>query len=162
MWCNTSGRIQHMHVQGHAAAISRMCCVLFHKAFISSRSKSCKDPRAVFVTNNDQIGSQFYTWHDSWAVVPCANLWPDWMTKIIAKVRIIFTRFESWAHKLFVRNPQRGHFLGSPSQITHWLWGPFGLKALKARQHVIGQGKHLIPPTWTIFWLTALRYGSYI
>ena len=33
------------------------------------------------------IRSQFCTWHNSWAVVPCAKWWPDWTIriKIIAK-----------------------------------------------------------------------------
>ena len=50
------------------------------------------------------IRSQTCTCHDSWAVVTCAKLWPD--LAIIFHVRAIiffFTKFEWWAHKLFVK-----------------------------------------------------------
>ena len=49
-----------------------------HQGFINSYSKSRKKKSyCPYLKNNDPIRSQFCTCHDSWAVVTCANLWPD-------------------------------------------------------------------------------------
>ena len=44
----------------------------------------------LWVRQDDQIRSQFCTCHDSWPVVTCANLWPNWMIRIITKVKWFF------------------------------------------------------------------------
>ena len=44
------------------------------------------------------IRSQIRTCHDSWAVVSCVNLWPDWMYKIKDRVKI----FWIWDNELLV------------------------------------------------------------
>ena len=38
---------------------------------------------------NDPSRPQSYTCHDSWAVVTCAKLWPDWMIKIKTRAKRI-------------------------------------------------------------------------
>ena len=48
---------------------------------------------------NDPIRSQFCTCHDSWAVMTCAKLWPDWITRIRISQRVTSTRFQLWAQK---------------------------------------------------------------
>ena len=53
--------------------------------------------------NNYIIRSYIYACHDRWAVVMYANLWPDWIIYIKTRAKRIFTRFESWAHKLPVK-----------------------------------------------------------
>ena len=53
--------------------------------------------------NYDQISSQIYTCHDSSAVMACANLWPDWIVEIEIRAKTIFTRFQLWADKCFVK-----------------------------------------------------------
>ena len=42
------------------------------------------------------IRSHFRTCHDSSAVLPCANMWPDWVIAIIITSKWIFSRFELW------------------------------------------------------------------
>ena len=49
------------------------------------------------------VKSQICTCHDSWAVVACAKLWPDWIIRIQTKPKGIFSRFQWWADKCFVR-----------------------------------------------------------
>ena len=70
-----------------------------HKVYISLWSKFCKN----MCENTDEFRSQFYTCHDSWAVVTCANLWPDWIIRIEIRASWIFTRFQWWAHRVFVK-----------------------------------------------------------
>ena len=54
--------------------------------------------------------SKFCTCHDSSAVMTCAKLWPDLIIIIIVKARIIFTRFQLWAHKTFAKQvPGNAH-----------------------------------------------------
>ena len=60
-----------------------------HKGFMSLYSRSCKNLCCSYLKNTDPIRSQFCTCPDSWAVVTWANLWPDWIIKII----IIDSRF---------------------------------------------------------------------
>ena len=78
------------------------------------------------VKNSVQIRSQFCTCHDSWAVMACAKLWPDWIMKIKFKIQNVFTRFHLWAHKAFMewirvckQASQIARFMGST-------WGPPG------------------------------------
>ena len=47
-----------------------------------------------YLKSNDQIRSQFCTCHDCWAVMTCANLWPDWMIRLMRiKITIMFFFF---------------------------------------------------------------------
>ena len=42
----------------------------------------------------------------------CANLWPDGLSRIIIKAKLVFARFQLWAHKYFfntLRPRQNGH-----------------------------------------------------
>ena len=54
------------------------------------------------MNNNDQIRSQFCTCHDSWAVVSCAKLWPEWIIGILIIAKGIFARFHLSAHQVLV------------------------------------------------------------
>ena len=47
--------------------------------------------------------SQICTCHDSAAVVACAKLWPDLMIMCYVTAACIFTKFASWADRLFVK-----------------------------------------------------------
>ena len=49
-----------------------------------------------------RVRPQFCTWHDSWAVMPCAKLWADLIISFHVRAKHNFARFESWAQKLFV------------------------------------------------------------
>ena len=49
------------------------------------------------------IKSQFCTTHDSWAVVICANLWLDWIIRIITTVKTIFISFQLWTNRSSVK-----------------------------------------------------------
>ena len=40
---------------------------------------------SCYLRNNDQIRSQFCTWHGSGAAMTCAEVWPDRMTRIEIK-----------------------------------------------------------------------------
>ena len=53
--------------------------------------------------NNDQIRPQFCTCHDSWAVVTCAKLWPDWIITLHGRITFFLMRLGLRAHKLFVK-----------------------------------------------------------
>ena len=89
---------------------------LFHKWFMSLKSKSGKNvwqkinlfffikiginktdtsllSPIHYTTINYPIGSQFCTSQDSWSVVICANLWLDWIIRIITTVKTIFISF---------------------------------------------------------------------
>ena len=60
----------------------------------------------VFTPNFDSknpIKSQICTGHDSSAVVTYAKLWPDLIIIHHVRATWIFTRFELWTHKLFVK-----------------------------------------------------------
>ena len=50
-----------------------------------------------------QIRQKICTCHDSWAVVACANLLPDWIIRIKMRAKGIFTRFQLWAHKYYMQ-----------------------------------------------------------
>ena len=62
---------------------------------VSQTTYELRNPNLVviFLTSNDQISSQFCTCHDSWAVVTCANLWPDQIIKIKIETKRI-TNFQ--------------------------------------------------------------------
>ena len=47
--------------------------------------------------------SPFCSCHDSWAVVACAKLWPDWVVIFNARATFIFTSFALKAHKVLVK-----------------------------------------------------------
>ena len=51
---------------------------------------------------SDLIRSQFYTCHNSWAVVTCAKLWPDQSISFHARATSNFIDFIIWAHKLLM------------------------------------------------------------
>ena len=54
-----------------------------------------------FLNDNDQIRPLFCTCHESPTVMTYANLWPDWIIRImINSERIIFTRFHLWPPKV--------------------------------------------------------------
>ena len=53
--------------------------------------------------NNGRIGLQIYTCHDSWAVVACVELWPDWVMSIEIRIKRMFTNFKFWTHDLFAK-----------------------------------------------------------
>ena len=76
---------------------------LFHKGIMSSLSKSRENESCSNLKDNDQIRSQFCTCHDSSAVVACAKLWYGLIIRNTIPTRRIFTRFQLWAHKMFVR-----------------------------------------------------------
>ena len=55
--------------------------------------------------NSHHLMSQFYTCHDSRAVVACTKLWHDWIIK--SKNRQNLHRISIWTHKLakWIRDP---------------------------------------------------------
>ena len=71
-----------MSNQNPSASAFRTSCQNFwvplHKGFRSSWMKSCENSFRYNFNLNYAIRSQFCTWHDSWAVMTCAKLWPDW------------------------------------------------------------------------------------
>ena len=79
----------------------------FHEQFMSWLPKFLKTSNYSYITNNDQIRSQFCTCHDSSAVVACAKMRPDWMITIEMRWYRIFTRFQWGAHKLLCNGPQK-------------------------------------------------------
>ena len=52
---------------------------------------------------NDPVRPQICTCHDSWAVMTCANLWPDLTVIWDVRTIFIFTSFGFWAHKPLVK-----------------------------------------------------------
>ena len=70
----------------------------------SSQIKSRITSLRFKCNNNYPIRSQICICHDSWAVVTCAKLWPDWI--IIVKVRSIsiFTIYGLCVDKPFVKS----------------------------------------------------------
>ena len=75
----------------------------FHKQFKSSKPNSCKLIISLTYENYDHLKSQFCTYHDSWAVMTCAKLWPDGIIGIQMRTKRIFTRFQLYAQKQFVK-----------------------------------------------------------
>ena len=65
-------------------------------------SKPNKNACHPYMKNNGKIMSQFCICHDSWAVVTCANVWGDWIIKIVIIGKRIFTRFPLRANAPFV------------------------------------------------------------
>ena len=63
----------------------------------------CRNTSCCHMKYNDQIVSQVYTCHGSWAVMTCANLWPDWMIRTKMRAKRIIWRFHSWARKAFLK-----------------------------------------------------------
>ena len=51
---------------------------------------------------SDPARSQICTCHDSWAVVACAKLWPDWIIISYPTGTTILGKFRLWAHNPFV------------------------------------------------------------
>ena len=54
---------------------------------------------------NDPISSQFCTYHNSWAVVACAKLWPDLANIFHIRATHTFTTCGLWAPELFMKLP---------------------------------------------------------
>ena len=65
----------------------------FHERFMNLYTKSFKNICCSDMKNNNLIRSQFCTCHDSWAVMVCAKLWPDWIIEIKIRVTRTFKRF---------------------------------------------------------------------
>ena len=78
-------------------------CNPFHKEFMSLWSKSCKNMGCFCMQKTDPNRSQFCTCHNSLAVVTCAKLSVDWTIKIKVRTDTIFSRFQLWARKHFVK-----------------------------------------------------------
>ena len=64
--------------------------------FMSSYLKIYKSSLGFNCNFDDTIRSQICTCHDSWAVVKCTKLWPDYI--IIFQERGIWIWFGLWAH----------------------------------------------------------------
>ena len=96
---------------------STQCLDPFHQQFTSSWSKSqttiCYD-----VKHDNKIRSLFGTCHDSWAVVTCAKLWPDWIIRIDIRAKKFSQDFNC---KLMKRWWNRSHVITKPSKepLTH-------------------------------------------
>ena len=69
------------------------------------------------------IRSQICTWHDSWAVVPCANLWYDLIITSQIKTKYIITRLGLGAHKLLVKRTPGPELQATPLERVHQLIG---------------------------------------
>ena len=65
--------------------------------------KSCINMKKSQMKNDEKIRPQFCKWLDSWAVMPCANLWPDHTIKMKITGKTILTRFELCDHKPFTK-----------------------------------------------------------
>ena len=70
----------------------------FHKGFMSSRLKAHEFFFFFNFDSNHPIRSQFYTCHDSSAVVACAKLWADMKIIFHQNNTHFFMRFEIWPH----------------------------------------------------------------
>ena len=69
--------------------------------------------------SNDEIMWQICTCHDSWAVITCANLWPDLIIIYHVGAAGIITRFELQAHKPFVKLvPDQSHNCREPGNAS--------------------------------------------
>ena len=78
----------------HFTMIYELIIQIFYKTVCSYMKK-----------NNDLIRSQFCTWHDSKAVVTCAKLWHEWISRIDIIVKEIATAFQLWARTRYT--PQK-------------------------------------------------------
>ena len=67
------------------------------------KMKWCENSLSSIFHFNDPIMSYFCTCHDSSAVMTCTKLWHDEISSYQARITSIFTRFGSWAHKLFCK-----------------------------------------------------------
>ena len=70
--------------------LHKSCLNFWPKSQISLKSETAPHPR-----------SQFCTCHDSWAVMACAKLWPNWII-IEIRTKRVCAQFRLCAHKLFV------------------------------------------------------------
>ena len=61
-----------------------------YEHIIQNSSNSCCSKSR----NNDLISSKFCTSHDSWAVMTCAKLWPDYTNEMEIEIKRIFRRFQ--------------------------------------------------------------------
>ena len=71
----------------------------FHKGFMSSQLKSCKNSLHYNPDSDNPMSSQICTFHNSSAVVTCAKLWPDRIIIFSVKATWFLTRLGLWAHK---------------------------------------------------------------
>ena len=68
----------------------------FHWMFKSFWLKSCEKYYCTSLDSNDPVRSQICICHDSWAVVACANLWPDLIAINHVRMKRLFTRCGIW------------------------------------------------------------------
>ena len=102
-------------------------CKQCHRCFLSHHLKLMRILMVLYMQNN-QSTLQICSCHDSYAVETWANLWLDWINKIMKlcnylKANPCFTRFRLWAPKPFTK--------WGPDMLSVWLcpW--------IVRQHVI-------------------------
>ena len=80
-------------------------------------------PVALTWINDNQISPWCCTCHDSWAVVACAKLWPDYIIWIKSRAKLICRSSRWWVYKVFVTwvpdvtRRVRGHNANAKS---HW------------------------------------------
>ena len=76
----------------------------FRKWFPTALLKSCENSWGSNFNSNSPIMPRFCTCYDSWAVMPCAKLWHDWIFSFSYKSNTqTFIRFGLWAHELIVK-----------------------------------------------------------
>ena len=94
---------------GWVQAANQPCCMhvhswdTFHKQSLSSYLKSCENSIPFNFFFNGTSRSQFCTWHNSSAVVPCAKFWSDWSIVLHVRTTLICVRFGLLSHKPFVK-----------------------------------------------------------
>ena len=74
-----------------------------HKLFMSLLLKSCYKSCCSNFDSNDLMRLILCTWHNSFAVMACAKLWPYWIIIFQFRATHIHTRFGLWAHNLIVK-----------------------------------------------------------
>ena len=74
-----------------------------HKGFMRSSFKSWGNSVSSYFDSNDPIRSQFFTCHDSLAVMACAKMWHDCIIIIFYISAIYIFKILWWVHKPFVK-----------------------------------------------------------
>ena len=137
--CNVLCNIFHMNVFTRCLAagivynalcptlIPKLCPLNFiweaawgpsHKGFMRLSFKSCENSVSFYLNSNDPIRSQFFTCHNSLAVMACAKLWHDCII-IIFYISVIFIfQILWWAHKPFAK------WVSRPSQCLVFNFSP--------------------------------------
>ena len=75
---------------------------LFHKGLWADVWDIINKISSYFYSNNP-IRSQICTCHNSSAVVGCAKFWTDMIIIFYVRAICVYTKFELWAHKPFVK-----------------------------------------------------------